>query len=165
MPFREQHIQYFQTLDGIKTPKIMKVVAFSLIGLIFSTSIFLGFVPWVQTTSGPGVVAALNPNDRLQDINAFVSARIEQWYVTDGSRVKTGDPIVRIVDNDPLLLERLEAEKQQVLLKLKAAQSAQATAAIDFERLKSLYSEGLTARRDYEQAEIRLQGHKVRVAR
>ena len=42
----------------------------------------------------------------------------------DGSRVSVGDPIVRIVDNDPRLLDRLEAERKQVNARFSAAEQA-----------------------------------------
>jgi oligopeptide/dipeptide ABC transporter ATP-binding protein len=37
----------------------------------------------------------------VQNVNALVPGRIDAWFVTDGSIVKRGDPIARIVDNDP----------------------------------------------------------------
>ena len=164
MPFREQHIQHFSALAEIKTPSMMKVVAWLLtVGAVAAVA-FLAFTPWVQTTAGAGVVTALNPNDRLQEINALVSGRIQQWYVRDGSYVKAGDPIVEIVDNDPLLLDRLEAEKGQVMAKLEAAQNAQRTAQIDLQRMRDLYSQGLAARREYEQAQIRVEDLRGREA-
>ena len=164
MPFREQHIQHFSALAEIKTPSMMKVVAWLLTAGAVAAVAFLAFTPWVQTTAGAGVVTALNPNDRLQEINALVSGRIQQWYVRDGSYVKAGDPIVEIVDNDPLLLERLEAEKGQVMAKLEAAQNAQRTAQIDLQRMRDLYSQGLAARREYEQAQIRVEDLRGREA-
>jgi RND family efflux transporter MFP subunit len=121
-------------------------------------------VPWVQTASGGGTVTALNPNDRLQEINALVSGRIQEWYVRDGSPVKVGDPIVRIVDNDPQLLERLQAERGQVLAKLTAAETALEIAQIDKRRMEKLFDEGLSARREYEQARIRVEQLRADVA-
>ncbi|MEM6414256.1 MAG: HlyD family efflux transporter periplasmic adaptor subunit [Pseudomonadota bacterium] len=164
MPFREQHIGHFKTLASIKTPSVIKTVgAILAVGAIVVVA-FLLFTPWIQTTAGRGVVTALNPNDRLQEINALVSGRIQEWYVRDGSRVKTGDPIVQIVDNDPLLLDRLQAERDQVIAKLEAAQSAQKTAGIDLQRMKDLYGKGLAARREYEQAQIRVEELRARTA-
>jgi RND family efflux transporter MFP subunit len=126
--------------------------------------LFLAFVPWVQTAYGSGTVTALNPNDRLQEINALVSGRIQEWYVRDGSRVKIGDPIVRIVDNDPQLLERLQAEREQILAKLTAAETALEIAQIDKRRMENLFDEGLSARREFEQARIRVEQLRADVA-
>ena len=164
MPFREKHIRHFHTLAEIRTPRLIRVVGWMLFATAAISISFLLFVPWVQTTAGSGVVTALNPNDRLQEINALVPGRIQEWYVRDGSRVKTGDPIVKIVDNDPLLLDRLEAERQQVIAKLEAAETAEKTARLDLTRMKDLYDQGLAARREFEQAQIRVEDQKARVA-
>ncbi len=164
MPFRDQHIQHFKTLSSIKTPRLFGMVGRVLSAMTLVAVLFLLFAPWVQTTAGAGTVTALNPNDRLQEINALVPGRIAEWYVRDGSRVKTDDPIVQIVDNDPLLLDRLEAERSQVVAKLEAAELAVKTAGLDLARMKDLFEKGLAARRDFEQAQIRVQDLRARVA-
>ena len=142
----------------------MRVVAGLLIGGLLAAALFMTFVPWVQTAAGAGVVTALSPNDRIQDVNALVSGRIGEWYVQDGSRVQEGDPIVQIIDNDPQLIERLESERAQVVAKLDAARAAVRTAGLDRDRMKSLFDDGLAARRDYEQAQIRVEDLRARVA-
>ncbi len=159
-----QHIEYFKTLRAQKMPRIMPAIGWMLTVGIILIGLFLAFVPWVQTTSGFGNVTALNPNDRLQEINALVPGRIAEWYVRDGSHVSVGDPIVRIVDVDPQLLQRLAAEREQVVAKLDAAENAMATAEIDLQRMKDLYDEGLASRREFEQAQIRVQELRSRVA-
>lgn len=164
MPFRERHIGKFKTLAGIKTPKTIRAVGWLLAVFTLAASGFLIFTPWVQTTSGGGVVTALNPNDRLQEINALVPGRIQEWFVQDGSHVSEGDPIVRIIDNDPLLLERLQAERDQVVAKLAAAKSAEETAQIDLDRKSQLFEQGLVARRDFELARIAVEERKSQVA-
>ncbi|MCP5346151.1 MAG: HlyD family efflux transporter periplasmic adaptor subunit [Pseudomonadales bacterium] len=142
----------------------MKAFAWMLTVAILAAGLFLVFAPWVQTTSGFGTVTALNPNDRLQEVNALVSGRIQEWYVRDGVHVTVGDPIVRIADLDPRLLERLNAERDQVVAKLRAAETAQQTAEIDLERSRSLFEDGLSSRREYEQARIRVEELRARVA-
>ncbi len=87
MPHPESHKQYFATLDAQKVPRVMRVVGWTLAIGLLGVAAFLAFVPWVQTTSGFGNVTALNPNDRLQEINALVPGRIQEWYVRDGSHV------------------------------------------------------------------------------
>lgn len=164
MPFRQQHISHFKTLDSIKPPKIMRVVSVLLFLATVAIVCFLIYAPWVQTTSGSGVVTALNPTDRQQNINALVAGRIEEWFVTDGSVVSKGDPIVRIADNDPNLIQRLEAEREQAEIQLQAARNGQATAQLDLDRMRDLFESGLAARRDYEQAQIRVQDFRGRVA-
>ena len=163
-----QHIDYhaekFTTLNGIEPPRVGVAVGRIMLLTFIAVAAFMVFVPWVQTASGTGSITALNPNDRLQEINALVSGRIQEWYVRDGSRVKVGDPIVRIVDNDPQLLQRLQAEREQVLAKLTASETALEIAQIDKRRMEKLFDEGLSARREFEQARIRVEQLRSDVA-
>jgi len=155
---------HFTALDSVRTPKIFRAVYIMLGVGIALTIAFLVYVPWVQTTGGRGVVTTINPNQRQQAINALVSGRIEEWFVSDGSPVEKGDPIARIEDIDPQLIQRLENERAQVELQLQAAQSALATAEIDLARMRELFEAGLSARREYEQAQIRVDEMRGRVA-
>ncbi len=164
MPASEQYQAHFRTLEAQAVPRIMGVIGWIITIGTTAVALFLAFVPWVQTTEGVGTVTALNPNDRLQEINALVPGRIQEWYVRDGSHVAVGDPIVRIADVDPQLLERLQAERDQVVAKLAAADSAMQTAEIDMRRMEDLYEQGLAARREYEQARIRVEELRSRLA-
>ena len=159
---RTQH--RFTALESVKVPRVMRAVFYMLLIGFLSALIFLIYAPWVQTATGRGEVTTLNPNQRKQDINALVPGRIEEWYVRDGSAVKQGDPIARIADIDPQLIARLEAERQQIDLQLQAAQSALATARLDERRARELFEAGLAARRDFEQAQIRIAEMEGRVA-
>jgi multidrug efflux pump subunit AcrA (membrane-fusion protein) len=156
--------QHFRTLESLRPPRIMRAVAWLLIGAISATVAFVALTPWVQTTAGPGLVTTLNPEDRVQNINALVSGRIEKWFVRDGSQVRAGDPIVQITDNDPNLIDRLQAERAQVSAKLRAAEAALATARLDLRRQQQLYEEGLASRRDYELAQIKVSQFEASVA-
>jgi len=160
----KEDMAHFTTLATIRVPRVMRVVFFMILASIIIAVAFLIYVPWVQTTSGQGVVTTLSPNERKQDINALVPGRIEEWYVRDGSTVKKGDPIVRIADIDPNLIERLQAERAQIALQLDAAKSALATARIDERRARELFEAGLAARRDFEQAQIRINEREGQVA-
>ena len=101
MTGRISYPEQFKTLAAQRVPSVMKAFAWMLTVAILAAGLFLVFAPWVQTTSGFGTVTALNPNDRLQEVNALVSGRIQEWYVRDGVHVTVGDPIVRIADLDP----------------------------------------------------------------
>ena len=160
----EQDMAHFTTLEEIKLPRIFRTTFILLLIAFLATVAFLIYVPWVQNVGGRGVITTLNPNERQQDINALVSGRIEEWFVRDGSAVKQGDPIARIADIDPQLIQRLEAERAQVEVQLQAAKSAQATAEIDLRRMRELFEAGLAARRDYEQAQIRVDQMRSSVA-
>lgn len=114
----------------------------------------LSFVPWVQTAFGTGSVTALDPGGQQQSIHALVKGRIKQWFVRDGSLVRQGDPILEIVDNDPLLLERLEAEAESARKALEAIRAGAQTAKLDLTRKQELYESGIASRREMEQAKI-----------
>jgi len=154
----------FTALKTVRRPRVFRTVLVTLVIGIAIAVLFLIYVPWVQTTAGRGVVTTLNPNERQQEINALVEGRIDEWFVEDGSRVERGDPIVRIADIDRNLVDRLRAERAQVEVQLQSAQNALATARIDLGRMQELFEAGLSARRDYEQAQIRVEEMRGRVA-
>ncbi|MBB4210517.1 RND family efflux transporter MFP subunit [Rhodothalassium salexigens DSM 2132] len=162
--FRGKHLDTWQTLDSIRIPRVMRMVVLIILATILIGGTFLYFTPWVQTASGRGVVTALDPRDRQQDINALVGGRIEQWFVRDGSTVKKGDPIVRLVDNDPQLVERLKSEMQALERKVIAAEQQVSTAEYDARRQKELYEEGLSSRLAYENAQIKLEDLRSKLA-
>ena len=164
MPLSDRHISYLSTLQGIETPRTIRVVAWILVASIMVVALFLILTPWVQTTNGTGQVVTLDPNDRPQEINALVSGRIDEWYVQDGDQVAAGDPIVRVVDNDPDFLNRLNAERAQLEAQRDAAEAALRTAEIDLRRTEGLFADGLAARREVEQARIRIEDLRAGVA-
>ncbi|MGF1454230.1 MAG: HlyD family secretion protein [Alphaproteobacteria bacterium] len=154
---RGRHVSHFDAIKAVRTPLLTRAFALMIIAAIVIVGLFLYFVPWIQTTSGFGTVTALDPRDRAQEISVLVSGRIQEWYVRDGSRVSQGDPIVRIVDNDPNLVERLTAEREALAQQLEAAKTATRTALLDFDRKKRLFDQGLTSRLEFETAQIRLE--------
>lgn len=156
--------QHFKTLREIRTPRVMRAVTGIVSIGTCAIVLFLALAPWVQTSVGTGTVTSLRPEDRLQTVDALVPGRIDQWFVRDGSRVRAGDPIVRIVDIDPRLLERLAAERAQATAKYTAARSAVRTARLDETRMRGLHAEGLAARRDYEFAQIKVAEHEAAMA-
>lgn len=146
----------FTTFASLKVPRTTRTLGRMIAVTIPLLLILLFAVKWVQTAPGRGDVIALNPEDRVQQVTALVPGRVERWFVVDGQQVKKGDPIARIIDNDPDLLIRLAAEREQVLAQITAAEQAMATARLDVNRSSQLYSEGLAARRDYEATQIKV---------
>ncbi|MGF7152217.1 RND family efflux transporter MFP subunit [Sphingomonas zeicaulis] len=164
MPYRPEHLVHFRTLATLKPPRVGVVVAWLIaLGLAVGVAILL-LVPWLQTAQGQGQVVALDPGDRAQDVTALVPGRVERWYVQDGQHVHRGDPIARIIDLDPNLLSRLAAERAQVEAEIAAVRQAQAVASIDVGRTRQLLAEGLAARRDYEQAQIKVADAAAKLA-
>lgn len=145
---------FLQTTQLVTEPKwtrvFAKVVGYGLLLFI----VFISFTPWQQTSQGAGQIIAIDPTDRIQDVNATVPGRLNRWFVTDGSVVKKGDPIVEIVDNDPLFIDRLRVERDAVLKRFEAAKAASETAYLNFKRQKDLFEQGLSARTKFEKAKI-----------
>lgn len=164
MPTRPEHLARFQTLAGLRVPRTAAAVGWMIAVALPLIAVLLLAVPWVQTAPGRGAVIALDPEDRVQSVTALVPGRVERWYVRDGQQVKRGDPIARIIDNDPALLARLAAERAQVLAQIAAAEQAMTVARIDVGRSGQLLADGLVARRDYENAQIKVAEHGAKLA-
>ncbi|WP_157199488.1 biotin/lipoyl-binding protein, partial [Methylomonas koyamae] len=100
--------------DAITAP-IAGKLARSLILLLIVLLFLLLLTPWQQNVRGIGRVVAYIPGDRQQTVGAPVEGRISRWLVKEGSKVKAGEVIAELRDNDPLLLQRLEGERQALL--------------------------------------------------
>lgn len=155
---------HFSTLRSLNPPPVMKFFARIVVATIVLTLLFITLVPWVQTAQGAGQVIAFDPRDRQQNITALVPGRLDRWYVTDGARVRAGDPIAKVIDIDPNLLNRLRAERDQKLAELAATQAAMNTAERDVARMRTLFAEGLAARRDMELAQIKVADYAAKLA-
>jgi multidrug efflux pump subunit AcrA (membrane-fusion protein) len=136
-----------------KLPNPQKTAKIILI-LLVVTLLILGITPWQQFALGNGKVIAFSPTDRQHTVNSPISGRIKKWYVDEGMRVKPGDPIVDISDNDPEILSRLELEKKAILVKIVAAKQAIAAGKANLERQERLYNQGINSKRQYELAQI-----------
>jgi len=144
----------FEELRKIKIPAPLSNFIRILFILVVIIMLILVFVPWQQTSRGFGHITTINPSDRIQNINAPVSGRIKKWYVNDSMPVKEGEKIAEIVDNDPLIIQRLTNEKDAKLRRYEIAKIAAETAKIDYDRQEGLHKQGLSARKDYEKAKI-----------
>ena len=84
--------------------------AWVLVVLFLSFGVALAFTPWQQSLEGSGRVIALTPVERQQTISAPVDGRVVRWHVAEGTRVRKGDVVVDVSDNDPGMIERLRGE-------------------------------------------------------
>lgn len=98
--------------------RLSRVVLAALVLLPF----VLLFVPWTQTVHGIGRAIAFNPVQRPQFVVSPIEGRIKKWYVVEGQRVRAGERIVEMVDNDPNLELRLLDEERAILDRLRAAE-------------------------------------------
>lgn len=167
---RPEHVDEFTIIPGIfeptyakspeqlieihDLPEVAKVLTrFAIVFFLFIV-IFLIAIPWQQTADGSGKVMAYLPQDRVQNVHATVTGRINKWFVKEGSRVKKGDPVMEIIDIDPDYLARLQVQNDAVKRRYEAAVAVTKTAEYDYERQKTLYKEGISARKEMEQATI-----------
>lgn len=107
----------------VRSPQALRLLARVISGLLVLTTFSLIFVPWQQTSMGTGRVVAHGALDRQQNIEAPIDGRIVRWWVSEGSKVKTGDPIVELSDIDPEIMLRLDRERDAVLSRLEAARA------------------------------------------
>ena len=82
----------------------------------------IAFLPWQQSIRGTGRVIAFNPLDRRVVIEAPVNGRVRKLWVTENQRVRRGEPIVEIQDNDPNLLSNLRLQHDAAIARKAAAQ-------------------------------------------
>lgn len=112
----------FATLTGVRTAGSARWFARLLLLLVAAFPFALLFVPWQQTVRGRGQVIAYAPTERKQVVTALVGGQVKAWHVREGSKVKAGDPIADIDDNDPGLAERLEIQRKFLNDRREAAQ-------------------------------------------
>lgn len=163
MTIEPAQLMHFRSLASLKPPRTAVVIAWLiLLGIALAAAIL--FVPWQQTAQGGGQVIALDPDDRPQQISSLVDGRVDRFFVVDGQLVAAGDPIARVVDVDPNFLDRLAAERAEVEAQIAAIEQARAVASIDVGRTRQLHAEGLAARRDYEQTQLKVADANAKLA-
>jgi multidrug efflux pump subunit AcrA (membrane-fusion protein) len=111
------------SLELTETAPFARKLARSLVFLFLLLVVFLGFSPWQQNVSGMGRVVAFTPLERQQVVQAPVEGRVMHWWVREGTKVKAGDKLAEISDNDPELLKRLEAEQGTLLARIATIRS------------------------------------------
>ncbi|MBL9037045.1 MAG: HlyD family efflux transporter periplasmic adaptor subunit [Archangium sp.] len=105
----------------VRAPRATRTLARLLVVSLGITAAALAFAPWMQTVDGQGRVIAFAPVERQQDLQAPIEGRATRWYVHEGSRVKKGDVLVEITDNDPDILRRLKSEYDAIVARRDAA--------------------------------------------
>ena len=98
------------TLGLAPRAKAGRVLSRVLLGGLLVLIVLLVLVPWQQSVSGTGKVIAYAPEDRVQYIEAPLEGRIVSWNVTEGVKVRKGDVLCEMSDNDPLIMARIQIE-------------------------------------------------------
>jgi adhesin transport system membrane fusion protein len=101
-------------IELVRAPHATRILA-SILTLLFLVIVAaLIFTPWQQSVPGKGRVIALTPVERQQSLEAPVEGRIVKWHVVEGTRVKAGDVVVEMADQDPNMLARLSSVREAV---------------------------------------------------
>jgi membrane fusion protein, adhesin transport system len=112
------------------TPRIARNLVY-VVGIVLVISLLaLLFIPWRQTIPGTGRAMAFAPTERTQFIVAPIEGRVKKWHVVEGQKVKPGDLLVEMLDIDPELPRRLEAEADSLEMQMTLALSG----AVEVER-------------------------------
>lgn len=93
-----------------------------VLAVLFVLALIGVFVlPWQQNVPGAGRVIAFDPMERRINVEAPVSGRVKKLHVVEGQRVKKGDILVEIQDNDPNLLANLRLQRDAAIARRAAA--------------------------------------------
>lgn len=159
-----EHIERMHTLHRLRLPKPLQVLFVLVLAAMVVITLILIFVPWRQVAAGSGKVTALDPAKRQQPITAMTEGRVRSWYVVEGQTVEKGEPLVEVVDLDPQLISRLNAERAAMLSRYEAAKAATETAQLNLDRKKRLLDQGLASRSEYEAAKIKVKELRAKEA-
>lgn len=105
----------------VRTPRATRLFARLMAWLGAFMLLSLVLVPWQQSVTGTGRVVAFAPVERQQDVDAVIEGRVTKWNVREGSRVKAGELLLELTDNDPAIIQRLQEERLAVVARKDAA--------------------------------------------
>ena len=158
------YMQQMQTLNELKLGRTGRYT----LGIVLLTVVLLIAIawvtPWIQTAQGWGYVTTADPANRTQAISALVPGQIHRWHVREGEHVTKGQAIVTLIDQDPMLLGRLEAELTALRHQKEALRIAVSAAEKEYNRQQSLAEQGLSSLRQRDQAQIKLQEAKTKLS-
>ena len=145
-------------------PKINLSVskAFALLVLIF---VLLLIIPWYQTSFMKGRVIAFYAEERRFELHSPIEGRLKKWLVNEGDKIKKGQILLEISDNDPEIISRLNSEKDALELQLKSSALATETSKLNVTRQKYLFDQGLASQLNYEKAKIEYSKNQVEQAK
>ncbi len=126
-----------QSFDSCSRMDSAKVLSQWMIGLFIGFVVVL-FMPWTQNIQSVGLLTALNPENRPQQVKSIIPGRIEEWFIKEGDFVHRGDTILRLSEvkdsyMDTSFISRLK-------IQLDAKQSAFKSYMSKTEALKSQYN-------------------------
>lgn len=142
--------------------RLRKTVPF----LILAALAWVSFMPWQQSVGGRGRVIAFDPLERRVNVEARVSGSVRVSHLVEGRRVKAGDVLIELEDNDPnfqanLARQRADAGRRRASLAARTNEMAQ-----QIRQLEASMEAGLAAARErIRAAEIAAQTAQLRFER
>lgn len=105
--------------DATRFPALLLVEPtqkLTILRRVFPFAVILGlvgvaFMPWQQSASGTGRVIAFDPLERRINVEARVSGVVRLSNLLEGRRVKLGDVLIELEDNDPNLQANLARQR------------------------------------------------------
>lgn len=119
--YKLEMIDDLPALSTVRASKSIKVFSLMIFLIFLSFVLIVIYMPWLQTIPGIGRVIAYAPLERQQNIEAPIDGRIMKWYVQEGSKVKNGQVVAEISDNDPNYTARLKEQRNFLNDTVKAA--------------------------------------------
>lgn len=117
-PFPPSALPQVGRLNAVRAlSRMLRLCALLAVVALFVT-------PWQQSVRGSGRVIAYAPVERQQAVEAPIDGRVIHWFVQEGDRVKRGDPLAELTDNDPEILARVRQERDAAQSQLDAADVA-----------------------------------------
>ncbi len=147
-------------LAMVASPRVARTLATIVVALFAAIVLSLTFLPWQQTSVGSGRVVAYAPLERQQNVEAPIEGRVMRVHVREGSRVRRGEALLDLTDNDPLILERLQQERGAAVMRIEAARARAAAVEARLGELTLSRDNALTAG----ESRIRMAQNRVRAA-
>jgi membrane fusion protein, adhesin transport system len=122
-PLSATNVIEMESVRLVQPPVNARRLSKFLLSLLLASSAAMLFLPWQQTSKGTGRVIAYDPTERPQTVEAPIYGRVVGWAenLVEGMRVKKGQPILEIADNDPQRAQRLQEQVDAAAEKLKFA--------------------------------------------
>lgn len=111
-------------LRSVRPPRGTRKLAAAMVLLFLTLPLVLLLVPWRQNLTGLGRVTAFDPLDRTQVLPAPVTGRLDKLHVQEGERVRAGQLLAEMADQDPEFAARLDQQVQFATSKVEAARMA-----------------------------------------
>ena len=106
----EYPVMELVALSGAGKRRVTRRFGRFMLILLILVPFVMALAPWQQNLAGVGRVIEYDPVNRPLPVQARTDGLLLRWHVREGQRVKVGDPIVDLADNDPRILERLREQ-------------------------------------------------------